>query len=183
MKYNPNPEPGGWHKMEITETDKWVILKNFGPNNLNLMIEKNPEIDKPRYYIPSMEDIKVGYECEYFEPFAGRNQWIKYTFEFASDIMDFAETGLKYREKNYRTHYLTKEQIEAEGWKYEEHVSEYGTAYWFNKREYTLYHGTIDNPNKIMIIKSCNIREGCPIFDGNCPSINEFRYISKLLGI
>ncbi len=93
-------------------------------------------------------------------------------------------------EKNssFRTAYLTKEQIEAEGWTYIQDdflvnvLKRVPTHYWFVKNGYgcTLY------PDKNIIAIEDN-RTHMMIqprfYDGPCPSINEFRTICKLLNI
>src|ERR1700753_1725514 len=71
-----------------------------------------------QYYTPSLEDLYVGYKYEYKIHIKG--QWQNYVLKDlctdrdgygATEVQDYLEAGL------LRTKYLTKEQIEAEGWK------------------------------------------------------------------
>lgn len=183
MKYNPKPEPGGWHKMEVKETNTAWELKNFGPHNYNITIMKNPEIDpSSKYYTPSIEDIKVGYEYESKDKDIWKNNSIQTIGQYtkAINLLD----NPKMDGYHIRTPYLTKEQIEAEGYKLttQGSTTEYSRdgvsdkVYYFAKGDLVIFH--IPEYHQVVIVN-----KGEKIFKGECPSINEFRYICKLLGI
>lgn len=137
--------------------------------------EKDME-ESLKYYIPSIEDIRVGYECELFwnQDHLSKNFW---------DKIIVGEVGLedmnwyaRIAEKTIRTPYLTKEQIEAEGWEeYPKWIEATDTKYYI-KGDLTL-NVYSDRRIEIIIPKSSNT------YWGNCPSINEFRFINKLLGV
>ena len=100
-----------------------------------------------------------------------------------------------------RTPYLTRVQIEAEGWE----MYSKGIDMWFEKevltvefdwsglcnlygyKPYKLFLNYGEHDHKINI--KCDFSGGADfsksdtLFEGYCPSINEFRYISKLLKI
>ena len=138
-----------------------------------------------KYFVPDIEDIRIGYEGEInwnrayedkFVPFKIKIQDNDgtYTNEI-SDIIDALDDG--YAEA--RTPYLTKEQIEAEGWKetskynYEK-VDSNITAYYGNDHYLWIMHSGITVNGEEYKANS---------FKGECKSINEFRYICKLLKI
>jgi len=136
---------------------------------------------KEEYYTPNIEDIKVGYECEVQNIIRALTHSVDYVIR--TDIV-YDENWVKvivdypvYLQIHYyiellesthlRTPYLTKEQIEAEGWKF------IGTV--LCKLNYQVY---LENTQ--LHITDHN---GDTYFLGECKSINEFRYICKLLKI
>jgi len=138
------------------------------------------------YFVPDIEDLRIGYEGEInwnrayednFVPFTIKVQDREgaYTNEI-SDIVNAVDDG--YAE--VRTPYLTKEQILAEGWlpngiDAEEDGVNFKKSNWvgmvFNHHDYTIQ------------IYEVNPIEDWNLYKGECKSINEFRYICKLLKI
>ena len=121
------------------------------------------------YFIPQIEDIRIGYECELL-----RNVNVltltptNYPPEYKTFI--FKKNNIHLLHDLYpaiRTPYLSKEQIEAEGWK---------VGYLHNNGFYVHY----DEKNRTMHINDYN---GDTYFNGECKDINTFRYICKLLKI
>lgn len=141
-----------------------------------------------KYFTPSIEDIRVGYECEWktckeetcgFEPYKFRN---------GGNVFNAEVKGME----NYRVPYLTKEQIEAEGWI--NTTNPLNINIWsFEKgnRFIILRMNDLENPFILqVIVKDPSIEElvlGMPSehfrFTAPCKDINTFRYICKLLGI
>lgn len=152
------------------------------------------------YYTPQIEDLFIGYECEVYNQCT--NKLIKKVEWNTVKVALHGETGNSIgitQCKNYlkneklRTKYLTKEQIEAEGWSPEKIL-------WEGKDEQDihvdgfsksiseiLWYDFLFEEGKITIIKKYyrnEVAQVCEtIFSGNCPSINEFRKIQKLLKI
>ncbi len=136
------------------------------------------EQEKSKYYTPDIEDIRVGYEgeinwsrgySETFVPFkiTVQNEDFAYT-GLLSEIVDAMDDG--YAE--VKTPYLTKKQIEAEGWKFDyglmDHMffsKECAALVWFGRS------------NSIEVQQPANL----VVYNGHCSSINEFRYITKKL--
>ena len=131
------------------------------------------------YFVPDIEDFYVGYEFEFEGIPKG---WHKMIFSI--------ENTLKTMQYNIeklnciRVPYLTKEQIEAEGWR-EIHDEEYikqepveedsaSKIWWFNNNANTEYLSTFEFRHR----GYNNVK-----FQGEIKSINEFRYICKLLKI
>lgn len=124
-----------------------------------------------KYFTPDIEDIRVGYECEIHEKSCNLDvEDIKYCL---------------YNLHNLRVPYLSKEQIEKEGWKKDE--------FWKSENKYekdinntSYYSLTLNDDNQIVITKS-SVDGGYwvwhPFFSGQCKDINTFRYICKLLNI
>lgn len=118
-----------------------------------------------KYYIPDLEDLRIGYEMEANPKyFTGEDVW-KPTILRGVDaaVKRYHEIGM------YRTPYLSQEQIENEGWKLEGSV--------ICKGSFEVY---IDSNKHTAVIYNYN---GMCYFQGECKSINEFRYICKLLKI
>jgi hypothetical protein len=137
---------------------------------LNLLQMEN------KYYTPDIEDIRVGYEYESFiKGYDGElDRWNKEIVSVTNPNLNFHLLLIdKYISKGeIRTPYLTKEQIKNEGWQITK------SKYVLTKGDYKLT-GLGFFPNKKLRIS----RGSLTIFYGECPSINEFRYICKLLKI
>jgi len=136
---------------------------------------------KEKYYIPDIGDLHIGYEGEInwnrayetsFIPFKIRiqDEDFAYTDEI-SDIINAVDDG--YAE--IRTSYLTKEQIEAEGWK-----KQYKKGTWRVYQKYPIHIVLMydEEKHELSIDNDFMI-----LYQGECKSINEFRYICKLLKI
>lgn len=151
------------------------------------------------YYTPEVGDLFVGYECEKqildfscmgncdhlgWEPYKiGQDgDWDKGLREMKSYIF--------WSSRYLRTSYLTKDQIVGEGWVHKE-----GCLYIKGDEKghhfYAKYPYTTLKPNPLIIMEFTPSDREDPWsmcctecrFNGECPSINEFRYISKLLRI
>jgi len=145
-----------------------------------------------KYFTPDIEDIHIGYELE-----------VNYNFKlndiFHKKIIDsFEELSDIYARMPgdcvIRIPYLTKEQIEAEGWEYVKNTNtvDVDICHIFNRNNYML--GWFPLINKIALLvrdpsKAFN-KNGILIeynnterYTGSCRDINTFRKIIKLLGI
>lgn len=134
------------------------------PNKL-LKLKEEPT----KYFTPDIEDIRVGYECETrVGPYP---YWVKTKVEMASDFEYIID-----KDWEVRVPYLSKEQIEAEGWE------EKGSNMW--KNGYWLMAGIVKDDSGIKS-RSIHITDynGDTYFLGECKDINTFRYICKLLHI
>ena len=128
-----------------------------------------------KYFTPDIEDLCIGYELEMNWNRAYEEKWVPVKIsiqdeEFAytdeiSEIVNALDDGMS----EARVPYLTKEQIEAEGWVY---VSM--DMCWI-KNGIELY---FQKDNKIEILDQPNF-----LFQGECKDINTFRTIIKLLEI
>jgi len=125
-----------------------------------------------QYYTPEISDIRVGYECEY--RVGEKYKWNKHIVEnLHTDREGYGISELEsyLKEGNLRTPYLTKEQIEAEGWeRYKKNIGRLEYSIVFYKNTIEIYE--MDETG----YRVCK-------YNGNCPSINEFRTICKLLNI
>jgi hypothetical protein len=131
-------------------------------------------MDQNKYFTPSIEDIRVGYECEV-------NSGILPGFRegWTNEVLNQENTAyyLKFGsvKSMFRVPYLTKEQIEKEGWEFiwahpgELQFRKNGNQIAFNFLKYTLL---------IQIGSDDSFS-----YKGECKDINTFRYICKLLGI
>jgi hypothetical protein len=145
--------------------------------------------ENKKYFIPAIEDIHHGYECEMLLPAHDEQgevtdydilEWrpIRYISGICVQdndmLMDDLEGSIKTKE--IRTPYLTREQIELEGW--EPFLNGYKKDRW------TLLHGTIKYTERTQKYLCIATTTGERIFfRGDCPSINELRQICKLLNI
>ena len=128
-----------------------------------------------KYFVPQIEDIRVGYECETYATFFNvdmnvqRQEWTKLQL-IPNAVKSIISKDVPI--DKVRTPYLTKKQIEAEGWKFDyglmDHMffsKECAALVWFGRS------------NSIEVQQPANL----VVYNGHCPSINEFRYITKKL--
>lgn len=139
------------------------------------------EMDK--YFIPEISDLHVEYECERNMYIVGEydkdisKRWMRWVIEDGSDIINIIRES---KNDNIRVPYLTQEQIEAEGWNnttldYQKimlFVGEKVQGYYY-KLVYNYWN------HRLSITE---VDDSC-LFSGECKSINELRYICKLLKI
>jgi len=127
---------------------------------------------KYEYFAPKIEDICSGYEYEVLNG----GIWKKIN-EFSNAYMyddnPHYEILKDIEEGKIRVPYLTKEQIENEGWIFTQQI---GNTLFFKKKDFELTF----NDNYININ---NFGEYDLGYWGNCKDINTFRYICKLLEI
>jgi hypothetical protein len=145
-------------------------------------------MEQQKYFIPEIGDIRVGYECEKEDSIKG---YEPYTFDLKG-VRDVMQDEISdYRETWFRTPYLSKEQIEAEGWKETELSKKVAGDYKrkaFIKNNYFLIWDTfrdsyieitlIDPSKDYRFMNPENFKCTVP-----CKDINELRYICKLLEI
>lgn len=140
---------------------------------------------KDKYFVPDIEDFRVGYEYQKTAKFMNFDKWKNCTFGTTNTRLETIGSALYTKE--IRVSYLTKEQIEAEGWIY----SGKAVDLWFKKDgnfqigSWTAYqlklHYGLNDHRLYVYAEDCNNEH--PLFEGECKSINEFRYICKLLKI
>lgn len=136
-----------------------------------------------KYFTPDISDIRVGYECDLND-----NGWrhIKVSKHYLPRAIVKNINGL------IRVPYLTKEQIEKEGWEYninyepvdlefQELPLGFLKEYKNDTTEYFTYYFV--KSKELWIEKIVNNAGMGYIFRGECKDINTFRYICKLLGI
>lgn len=131
-----------------------------------------------KYFVPDIEDLRVSYEMEFNNAVILPNDKNN-TEDWKKVILKGVDSAVaEYLRLNwYRTPYLTKEQIEAEGWishAIAKHV-------WYredHKDNGILY---LTKEDEFIIIE--DDRDSVFLFRGECKSINEFRFICKLLKI
>lgn len=143
---------------------------------------------KEQYYIPDISDLRVGYECEVWGYSSENgNSYIKVKLPQGIKI-----TQEYFIQSRIKTPFLTKEQIEAEGFVFKSRSIDY----WFEKEGW-FEIGNEKSPtpwrtNKIMIHYGLehdhrlfvSVNDGGDqhsLFEGYCPSVNEFRQIMKML--
>ena len=129
-----------------------------------------------KYFTPDIEDFCIGYECEIRTPTRWKSGKFPEILELNSELDEFGKDSLmKAAHAILRVPYLTKEQIEAEGWTKEK-------SYFIKNNIYLFFED-----------KSLEIDSGNPfsweaidseiLFKGKCKDINTFRKICKLLEI
>lgn len=131
-----------------------------------------------KYFTPGIEDIRVGYECEMLN---GYGEWKPFKFEehlyYEGWAVDFGKM---------RVPYLTKKQIEDEGWTitHREYKEPPYKMDWVNAKKggYTLWINLGLTDSMFLGIDKEGAVAGI-LFRGHCKDINTFRYICKLLNI
>ena len=131
---------------------------------------------KNKYFTPDMEDFHIGYECEISTPTIWKSGKFPEILELNSELDEFSKDSLmKAAHAILRVPYLTKEQIEAEGWTKEK-------SYFIKNNIYLFFE------DKFLVIDSGNpfsweAIDSEILFKGKCKDINTFRKICKLLEI
>ena len=119
-----------------------------------------------KYFQPDITDIRVGYECE-IQDYKERWECTKAKDDMWGDFAALIDSN------KIRVPYLTKEQIEAEGW------VETDSRSVFKKDKWNLgYAQPLDSSPLIWIKNSEDY-----VYQGECKDINTFRYICKLINI
>jgi hypothetical protein len=147
-------------------------------------------MENNKYFTPDIEDLCIGYELELLCVIEGSNEKEE-TWKNTIIYNLYVENKEEFI-KSVRVPYLTKEQIEAEGWIYKTK----STDLWFERKEIFLredgYHlqniklqyGLHDYRLKISFVYvGDNEEESVNAYLGKCKDINTFRKIIKLLGI
>ena len=125
-----------------------------------------------KYFTPDITDIHVGYELEIRQG----NMWKSDKVQSNDCFCDFVNMD------GYRVPYLTKEQIEAEGWEFIKHHA--GTEHYdFEKNGYSLYVDFDFRGEVYLKIYDGEQDNEFNYFSGKCKDINTFRKICKLLEI
>lgn len=141
------------------------------------------------HYTPDIQDLYFGYE---FEQNDG-NIWNKMKF---GSSFSFAQMSKHIKLNAIRTRYLTKEDIEGEGWDTMDHdiypIGEGGKVIGIGAKKhsihergdctYVLMHVRLSS-HLLISVQFKGHREYHTIYSGSCPSINELRTIQKLLKI
>jgi len=138
-----------------------------------------------QYYTPAIEDLFIGYECElycgkFLKPIDNDTKRINFTPDFDWDkdaeLWQRHTVMLIPERARLRTPYLTREQIEAEGWR---HVP-------MNVgRDDEGHRQRFDLDGRILLYYDFK-RHLFSIMTANnlsCPSVNEFRKICDMIGI
>ena len=141
-----------------------------------------------KYFTPDIEDVYVGYELEWKCKI--RNQdWEKTICDtdlisIIYDEYEHADFEEPYNEQ-FRVPYLTKEQIEAEGWKENVLNNNEKALLLFLKNGYELrmYKNYICRFSILIVGAGIIPNWDKVLFEGKCKDINTFRKICKLLEI
>lgn len=139
--------------------------------------------DESKYYTPSVQDIHIGGEYELlhngmWEPLKVVRQ---YDLEYDWEDLIFS--------KQLRVKHLTHEQIKNEGWEEYKTITKpvtkaagNFTTIPYTKGIFTLWYDETRNYMRIATF-SGGYRGLEILFNGKCLSINDLRYIQKLLNI
>jgi hypothetical protein len=129
-----------------------------------------------KYFTPDIEDFHVGYKFQLSDPTF--KEWINAVFDIDDPVSNYDPLRWVAHRINLgkiRVPYLTKEQIQAEGWKPEKSYFRKNDLYlFFENNELEIDFGepfTWDASDS-------DVR-----YKGECKDINTFRKIIKLLGI
>jgi hypothetical protein len=138
-----------------------------------------------KYFIPEVEDLRVGYECEINSGLLpGLSEgWNPTSLKSIGAISYY----LNYGNNMIRVPHLTKEQIEAEGWKIEQEYRS-GELIFMKGTKDDGYELLFGGTNSIIVITKVWSAHGDTylrdkIFRGSCRDINDLRYVSRLLEI
>ena len=148
-----------------------------------------------KYFTPDMEDFHIGYECEISTPTIWKSGKFPEILELNSELDEFGKDSLmKAAHAILRVPYITKEQIEAEGWELQNVLLKdddgndmFSTGFVKSIDEYHWYELVLQEDNKIFIQYKWyrnSVAQLCrTVYYGKCKDINTFRKICKLLEI
>ena len=122
-----------------------------------------------KYFTPDIEDVHAGYECELLIYAKWEPNTVKPYTELRSVVKCI-------KDKVIRVPYLTKEQIEAEEWKFDYNLGDFD--YYIKTVNDTEYELEFCYKERINI----NIWKRT-LYHGECKDINTFRKLCKLLHI
>lgn len=160
-------------------------------------------MENDKHYHPNLEDLRVGYEFEYSLQsihLPNGMDWKKMVVEEKHLFPDYSDQDNEafisfiagaIKRKNIRVPYLTKEQIESEGWKITKNLDDEELTGQKIKSDFTFFEIYYDTFLKELIVEEFNQAQlvnaktgdynSNTIFKGECKSINEFRIIIKML--
>ena len=138
--------------------------------------------EKNKHFTPDISDIRVGYEYAIFD--------VNGVYSFTTTVknphkllqlVDWMQTNKgeyveHYIKNSVKVPYLTREQIESEKWKCIDEINSH-----YEKDGYIMIFYLTSH--RIQVVKPMTSYGRPVIYEGNCPSVNELRYITKLLGI
>lgn len=140
-----------------------------------------------KYYVPTIEEFHVGFEYELFEDFdtLPEKTWHKQIYGKNGcdpESMDFVSYK-NIERKEIRVPYLTKEDIEAEGFKMKFPISASGDTYfengkvtiWCNFHKHTIRVIYNDDGNNIVLFQS--------LADSDIKNRSEFKRTLKMIGV
>ena len=154
-----------------------------------------------KYFIPNIEDLHIGYDCEIYNQYSSKLikkvGWHSVKVNCSPEMSKYVgilQCKKLIKTQHIRVPYLTKEQIEAEGWEYVKNTNKVDVdiCHIFNKNNYML--GWFPLINKIVLL----VRDPSKAFDkngvlveynnterytGQCKDINTFKKLTKLLEI
>ena len=127
------------------------------------------------HYVPDIEDLRIGYQFEFFDD--DDEDWTSAKITTQIDLCNW--TAFLDIIK-LRVPYLNNKQIISEGWQ--------DVTFEYQKPDLFIGKKTIEDYYKLVYCYNSKqlqiqlIDDSC-LFFGECKSINEFRYICKLLKI
>lgn len=177
-------------------------------------------MEENKYFVPDVSDLHIGYECEAsfssyggyaildfsdenkpadFHPPADKESakfwspfWIieEESLFGANNHRDMKTVMMLLKDNRLRTPFLTKEQIEAEGWKCSgghdkvnrvdfEKDEKWLILIWFDKQKLEIWF----KDRKAIKLNLLAFNNTVKRYEGECKSINEFRKICKWIGI
>lgn len=131
-----------------------------------------------KYFTPDITDIRVGYEYEYF---LGGNWHKGKVFDLYTDRMGCGIGELQgyLAEGNLRVPYLTKNQVEKEGWELCADYDEFSFMAEISKSGITYRLFWTED----LMLEIYDPNDYYTYYKGECKDINTFRFICKLLNI
>ena len=161
---------------------EFLLNRGYCCNNGCTNCPYKTKIMENKYFTPAIEDLHVGYEL--VSNLEKQNIGIgKAPLRISKDNISHVLSNID----TYEVLYLTKEQIEADGWKLKDNVIGFNVPVfeknnhwimWYEKEKF-LRIMPID-PSKEKFIDKMDI---WMLYQGECKCINTFRTICKLLNI
>jgi hypothetical protein len=139
-------------------------------------------MENNKYFTPEISDFCIGYE---YETIYLKSVWTKESLRIMDAGWFFESYENDAVPTEFRVPYLTKEQIESEGWRHTGGKLISGAEQIFEKDNYMMLYST-DSKKIVFLIRDPSLVKDYyqePTFRGECKDINTFRKLIKLLGI
>jgi hypothetical protein len=146
-----------------------------------------------KYYTPSIEEFRVGFEYEYC-PFPEVNT--KFKKEVADwqslDILydDFEHEPTELFERTYRVKYLNKKDIESLGFKYDPNYTDLPELGFLEESlcislgiQYLLYYNPEDKLLRIERVVNCGTGSEDYLFNGKIKNLSELKQVLTMIGV
>lgn len=139
-----------------------------------------------KYFTPNQEDFHIGYVCEIATESGYKEGIFPELLSYNPELNEFGnDEFMKLAHTVMRTPHLSVEQIVSEGWNYNSDrflpKNQQENLKGFSKEDYYLVFTPQQNSIQLRRLMDEHIQNSIVLYEGQCPCINTFRKLMKLL--